>query len=272
MGSIIIDMPMEKYLAHEGIGSSNLSKILVSPADFKASLETPSEETKSTSLGTAVHSAILEPHLFDEEYALQPEDWGPKNKGEGAKKWRQFKNDNEGKKIISFEDAAFIAELKNKASKQKNVQHILSNGDPEVTCIIQDEDLFWKARTDFMATDGFLWDIKTTREHVHHDTLERLVFKNGYHFQAAHHMWVFRKCGLDIKGFGWIFIPTSMDAVHIVPKIASDELLECGARDHEVARRILKICHDNDNWHGLGEGEVVDSLELPQYARKMYEL
>ena len=82
---ISYDLSMKDYLSHEALGSSTLKTILQSPADYLAALEQENKTTSAKSLGTTIHTMLLEPHLFDKENAVQPEYWGPKNVGEGKR-------------------------------------------------------------------------------------------------------------------------------------------------------------------------------------------
>ena len=60
--SIIKDMPNEVYHAHESISKSGLDLILRSPAHYR--FRERSEPTRAMQLGTASHTAILEPARF----------------------------------------------------------------------------------------------------------------------------------------------------------------------------------------------------------------
>ena len=262
-------LPMEDYLAHPGIGSSQLKKILTSPADFRAALSQKGTETKATSLGTAVHMAILEPELFAASYALQPEDWGPRNKGEGYKKWKAFKEENDGKDCISFEDGELLRRVLEACNKHKSLRMITANGKPEVTAVCTYRGQRLKARADWLTADGWIWDVKTTSKEVDDNNLGKTVFFNGYHFQAAHHSLVFREAGVDIKGFGWIFISTQTPAVHVITRRASEEVLDAGVYDHTFAFETLKRCQLSGQWQGFDDD--IKDLRFPEFIDRNYD-
>lgn len=263
------DLPMEEYLAHPAIGSSTLKNIMLTAADYKAALERKNDDTKSTSLGTAVHSVILEPEKFLSEYALQPEDWGPKNVGEGRKKWDAFKKENQGKTVIGFDDAQFLARVQLACSQNPFLKVHRINGKPECTGFTQySEKIGLKARADLLGKD-IIWDVKTTSESVDDDNLFKLVFNSGYHFQAAHHMHVFNALEAQIKSFGWIFISTKTPAVHIRMVQAPEILLKWARNDHQYALNKLEKCLETNDWSGYPQ--QIHELEIPEWARKMYE-
>jgi hypothetical protein len=59
-----LDMPAEKYHAVDALSKSMMTKILKSPAHYRAALDEHQEPTKSMQMGTAIHTAVLEPQLL----------------------------------------------------------------------------------------------------------------------------------------------------------------------------------------------------------------
>jgi hypothetical protein len=263
------DLPMEGYLAHHGIGSSTLKNMMSTPADYKAALERRNTDTKATVLGTAVHTAILEPNAFSDRYALQPKDWGPKNQGEGRKKWDEFKKENEGKIAVGYDDALYLKRV-NEACKQNKILKVhRDRGKPEATGFVEyNKRLTLKARADLL-TNNMIWDVKTTSESIDNENLFRIVFNHGYHFQAAHHMKVFNGCGANLTGWGWVFVSTKTPAVHIRMVHAPEDLLKWGQKDHQYALDQLDICLENNQWPGYPMDVI--TLDIPDWARKIHE-
>lgn len=265
-------LPMKDYLENEYFGSSNL-KILnnETPKDFLYHSKVPFEDTKATIIGTAIHTKILEPHLFDEQYALQPEDWGPLNRNPGSAKWREFKKENSDKICLSWEDSKTINKALVEARDSSTLQAILLDGKVEVTGFYDEGSFGLKARSDIhekLSTDDscMLWDIKTTSKPLDTESLTSMVFNYGYHFQAAHHMHVFRKLGMVISGFGWIFISTAPGSSHVVCRPASVELLEKGNQQFNAARERLELCYNEDMWPGR-EVDDFEEIKLPRWVR-----
>ena len=82
-------IPDNIYHATNGIGSTNLKRFIDSPAGFKYG--DGFEQKDCFDLGSAVHTLVLEPHLFDDAYVMMPETI-PRKAG---KKWDMFKEMNE---------------------------------------------------------------------------------------------------------------------------------------------------------------------------------
>lgn len=266
---IIYDLPMEQYLAHPAIGSSQLKHMLLTPADYKAALEQRSNETKATVLGTAVHAAILEPDTFDDRYALQPEDWGPRNVGSGKKRWDEFKAENSDKLVVGYEDACYLRRVQEATKNHSGLREYLASGRAEVTGFSRYNELIeLKARADLLS-QGMLWDVKTTSESIDDENIARIIFASRYHFQVAHHLRVFNDHGLELSGAGWIFISTKTPAIHIRLVQALPDLLTWARRDHDYALEKLDICMQCDSWPGYHEG--VQDIVIPEWARRRYE-
>ena len=112
---LFFDVPFEVYLAWEGLHHSNL-RIMVdqTPAHYHYACDHPEEvDTDAMRLGRAVHTAILEPDKFADQYACQPETYESK-KGEekpwhnGAavcKEWNQEQADS-GRLVLPAKDFA----------------------------------------------------------------------------------------------------------------------------------------------------------------------
>lgn len=246
------DLPMSDYLKDPAIGSSHLKHILASPADFIAYRTKPFEDTPATILGTAAHTMILEPDEFTARYAMPEEDWGARNKGEGYKRWNGFKEANEGKICLSYEQSQFIHALDQACDDHRGLCKIIREigGKSEVAAFTMRENraLDLKARTDWLGNDGIIWDVKTTSKGCSDWDLYKTASFMGYHFQAAHHMHVLRESGADIKGFGWIFVDTDSPSVNIVTRLIPDGLMLFGVNDFKRACDLLAECIENESW------------------------
>lgn len=269
-GKIITDLSMEDYLSHPGIGSSSLKHILSSPADYQANLQLASEETKSLTLGTCVHTLILEPEDFDKRYALQPEDWGKLNENPGKKNWADFKKEHIGKNHVTWKERIWLDKLKESVKSNKLLQSILDGATTEATCFCDYNDITLKARPDCITKDGWIFDLKTSSKDLDDKTISNTIFNYGYHFQAAHHSYVAIQAGVDFQGWGWIFVDTSSPFPHIVIKKASKKLFEAGQSDHKYALDLLAECTKNNKWPSYDAYGGIDEINLPKWAENEY--
>ncbi len=271
------DLPMGEYLAHPGIGSSLLRKILVTPADFKAAQRKKFNDTKATILGTAIHTIILEPKEFDNRYLCQTEDWGNKAKNPGKKLWDTLKAQGEasGKIVLGFDDYEKLQAIAAAAKQIPELQFLLDHGKVEVTAYTSDTPGFsLKARTDLLSltldgSEPCCWDVKSTCENLDDEKIAKIIFDNGYHFQGAHHLSVFKTKMPALRCFGWIFVSTQDDHAHMRIVQAPQEFLACGFRDYDIALKKLIHCIAKDEWPG--HETIVTDLQIPAFYKRIYE-
>lgn len=64
---------MDTYQAWPAIGSGRLTDLSVSPLYYHWRLEQPDDDTEPLRRGAALHTAVLEPDLFDELYVEEPD-------------------------------------------------------------------------------------------------------------------------------------------------------------------------------------------------------
>ena len=261
------DLSMQEYLDDKAIGSSDLVKIGATPADYKAALTAPHKESKALIFGTMLHSKILEPDTF-KQYYIDEVDFGNCRLKENKTNKDYWLKLNAGKIIVSESDKASLEKIEKAAHVHDELNEILMNGvmNVEITGVAEfakhltPGGLRLKTREDIIS-DGWIYDIKTTSSPVTDIGIARTIMKYQYHLKAAHHTQVMRRAGLDIKGFGWIFITTNQDAFHIVVKRLSAPLLEASIDKHTELVSLLAQCTKDDTWPGYSQ-EVEEIKEL----------
>src|SRR3954468_23785885 len=82
------------YAAVKAVNFSTLKEMAVSPKRYRHRLKTPRQATRSMDLGTAAHTAILEPNRFMLDYALF------EGKRRAGKEWKAFEAASGGKQIV----------------------------------------------------------------------------------------------------------------------------------------------------------------------------
>ena len=260
-------LSMEEYLKHPALNSSKLKLMLKTALDYKVGLEEESEETKSTLLGTAVHTLLLESKTFDERYALQGEDFGDKRSGEGKKRWDAFKKENAHKIVLGRDESSFLQKLKEKVRQNTSLRLLIAGGQSEVTGFYEDETgLKLKARADLLAKDT-IWDVKTTTDGIDDFNLYRTIKKYRYDFQAAHYLKVFNSLLGAYRKFGWIFVDTNSPAQHIRLIKAPEIMIRKALYDHGNVLDNIRDCMSSNVWEGYSQHPV--ELEMPYWAEEL---
>ena len=98
----------KEYRSREGVSSSDLKKIMKSPAHFRHWKDNPDiTDTPSLLFGRAAHKYILETYDFYNEFAIAP--ICDRRTKEGKEKWNKFVSESDGKDVITQEQFEFLS-------------------------------------------------------------------------------------------------------------------------------------------------------------------
>lgn len=249
------DMPAEKYHAVDALSKSMMTKLLKSPAHYKAALEERQEPTKAMQIGTAVHAAVLEPHLYQQLVAVIPPDVDPRTK-EG-KAWKeQYKSRSI---VLTTPEDLEIQGIANSVRRHPFWDIIHLDHKIEASIFAEDEEtgLPLKARPDMWVEDHTLVDIKTTDD-ASPDAFVRTITNFGYHIQAAHYL---AMTGAE----NFIFVAVERKAPYAVGIYRLDaEWVQMGEAQRRKAITILHECKAMDNWPAYPTSTV--TLSCPRWA------
>lgn len=251
------------------ISKSGLDLFSRSPAHYYARYLDPNREpeqpTKALIQGSAIHSAILEPHSFQFDYAVMPGFDGRTNAGKEQK--QLWLASNEGKTIIDIETYELCMRLRDAVYAHPTAAALLKVGKAEETIKFDEPDSGapCKCRPDWITPDGIIMDIKTT-EDASPEGFARSAFKYRYHVQAA-----FYSQGYAIdRGYspeGFVFIAVEKGNPFQVALYHADENVMQLGRDTfipELHRYVA--CRNTNLWPGYGD--QIMPLTLPGYAFK----
>lgn len=213
-----------EYHSAPGISKSKLDLIARSPAHYWAAYLDPDratpEPTPALILGSAVHSAILEPDQFGSEYVCPPED-APKRPTAvqiNAKKpsqetleaidfWRMFEATNEGKTLLTRDQYTTAIAMCNAVHRHPVASRLLTGGRAEqsVYAIDPETGALVKCRLDyFLDGAGMIVDLKTT-EDASPSGFGRSAANFRYHVQTAWYQDVMRAAFGDAPPY-WVFV------------------------------------------------------------------
>jgi exodeoxyribonuclease VIII len=272
----------EDYHRILGLTKSGLMMLRRSPAHFWHWMTSPSEESsKAMHIGTATHLAVFEPHKFDEEIVVVPED-APKKPTKAqmeAKKpsedavaaiawWKEFYAKNEGKIIISQEEYADVRGMATAVRSNKEVEPYLNHpsAKPEVSIVSKEKvkglDIVCKGRADLITMDNTaIVDLKTT-EDASAEGFGKSFMSYGYWMQAAHYISICRNAGIPIQRF--IFVAVEKHP----PYCTALYELDAGSLEKAFAIRQrlmenLSTCIASNDFPAHTKG--VSSLSLPPW-------
>lgn len=188
----------EYHKLNTHISKSGLDLINKSPAHYYARyldpIRKPEAPTEAMQIGTAIHSAILEPHLFESEYYVL-DDTKIRFEIGGAmpqltKRYKEWESEQAsefaGRKKLSASDFITCMRMRDAAHKHETAKILLSSGEAEQTFMWIDEDTGapCKIRPDKINREvGHIIDIKST-EDASPEGFFKSVYKYRYHVQG----------------------------------------------------------------------------------------
>ena len=247
--TITKNLPYSEYEKLPGLRASDMKTLLKSPRAYynAKTLGIKKDASKSMNLGSAAHTAILEPEKFADEIVVFD---GAVRRG---KEWDKFKAEHEGKLILNANEFDSVAEMAKAVNRNVDAMALICKGDAEVTLEFEFMGRKFKSRLDWL--DGYIIvDLNTTRNIGAYD-FKRDVFNFGYNVQfAIYHHAIKEHTGKDPK-FYVIAVDNSGEEMSesAIFKIGTD-VLDKGYTDMRQALRILDDCEKNDYWPSPNEG------------------
>jgi hypothetical protein len=183
------ELDIEAYHADkESISRSSIMAYDRCPRIYQALYQTKEiekEVTKSMYLGSAFHTLILEPHLFDQRVAVKKKVDGRTSAGKAYND--AFTLSSAGKIVIDEEMMSDIEGMKAALESHLEASMLVWNGKPayERSYIYGDDDsgLIVKSRPDILR-DNCIVDLKTCQSADEY-SFSQSMHKNGNHIQGA---------------------------------------------------------------------------------------
>ena len=259
-----------------GASSSALKKLLRSPAHYRAYQSAPDRDSSARMFGRAVHTLLLERHLYREHFAV----WnGGRRDG---KKYEEFEAANPGRTILTEDEhhRAMEAALSLRSNTQFPMglwlDGVAASGEFDAIAPARTEfSIFWideetglscKARIDAhnLSPTPMAADVKTTDD-ARPSAFSHQVFKLDYDLQAAHYRAAL-KAFYD-QEFPFLFAVVESKAPHASTILGMDQdVLKNGEAKRRFALNLLKKCQDANSWPAY-ELEGIPEIYLPFYGR-----
>lgn len=256
---IIRGMPEAEYRARPEI-SQSIYKLFGLPtlAHTKFALEQEKEPTDSMTLGTCLHSLVLENTVI---YAVMPKVDLRTTIGKATK--AQFESENVGKVILTTDQAAKVEGMARGIERCPEAMELLKS------CPKEDREvsIFWgdnKARLDGPTPIG-PFDLKSTTSADGHEW-ERSVLEYGYHIQAAMYLEAAMVAGFCADDFRFIAIESCAPYVCGVIKMPHEHI-EYGRQELERLRARRIVAMREGYWPGYKER----TIGLPGWKVREYE-
>ena len=267
-----------EYHALDYVSKSHLDEVNRSPFHYWDKYINPDrvipEPTKQMLLGSAFHTLVLEPELFEKEYILESIDAPKKPTAaqRNAKKptqqtldaisyWNSFEEKAKGKTLISLEDIERLTIMKQRVLEHPAASTILNmSGVCEQSYQWKDSQTgeICKSRPDFHTNDGTLIvDLKTTSD-ASELGFQKSVHNFRYHVQAGFYLRSIKEAEQ------FVFIAVESKPPYLVAVYnASPEMIAAGNRVADKNLATLAQCRKQGKWTGYSE--KITTLDLPRF-------
>lgn len=267
--------------------SSSFIKKMDIPANGEYYLKAPPEYKDCYRIGTAIHTYLLEPELFDKQFftgikcakrsADEKAEWASFFIDKGADgfaitqlkaaDWYGEFQKQTGVSILTPDELQGIKDMAESVGKNPQAMKLLIGGESEQSIYWVDEEtgLNLRVRPDFM--NNKLSDLKSVQS-AHPPFFAKKAYDLGYHISQAMYQDGAMQVTGEFKEFKFICVETKapyLCATHAF----NEESAEEGYKQYRNNIKTLANCLDSGVWPGIEDN---DDLSLPGYAFKDDEL
>ncbi|MBM7070911.1 PD-(D/E)XK nuclease-like domain-containing protein [Shewanella sp. 202IG2-18] len=262
---VIDNLSDDIYHQVQGVSSSKLKLFIECPQKYKAKYVDciiPVAEKKYFDMGKAIHTTMLEPHLFESSYIKQPSDIKVRN----GNKWKEFKAqaDEMGKTVLTADQFEDMVYLTRSVESNHTAKALTSGGKAEVSIFIRDAEtgLIIKCRPDYMI-DELIVDLKSAANAAP-NKFGYDAKKLGYHIQDAMYSDI-----AQVTEFVFLVVESSRPFVITAPVILDEQTKRLGYLKYRKALTELKQCMDSGYWPSYTEEAV--TVELNNFEKAELE-
>lgn len=260
------------------IGRSGLQLFARSPRHYWAEYLDPNrvwkEPTKAMRIGTALHSAVLEPETVKEKIAIEPDRWPTKAEcGVSIEQQKlEFYQQNRRKTILTSTEQSLVKSMYTAVMSHPVAVELLGRRGEIEKVGLFDHPLTGspsKIKPDkYILDENLVIDLKTTDD-ASAGSFAKSCVNYWYHVQSAWYL-----DGLHaINGVmprGFVFIAVEKEPPYAVAiYYAPPEMIELGRKIYQRHLVAYEKCRQADDWPGYPE--EFQPINLPFWAYKQEE-
>jgi len=258
-------MPNDAYHSHlKGISSSGLKTVLRSPAHYKfQAARTPS---RAMEIGTAIHTALLEPDRFANDYVLLRE-----VKDRRASEYKQAVKTHGTEVVLTAGESDNVIGMQEAVLANPLMRSRLTGeGWRELSLFVRDPvtAVLIRVRYDLLLTDGTIVDVKKTQD-ARPDPFSRAIDNYGYDLSAALYVDAFEWATGEEAQFEFAAVEEAMPHGHKLYRPCDTTLGE-GRRKYREALDTFAACESSGVWPSLPCDEP-EIISLPAYRLSQIE-
>lgn len=171
------NMPDVEYHAADAVNRGSVVQYAADPAEWAAGKE--ASDADALRFGRAVHTAVLEPELYDPSVVAI--------KSTSTKTFKEALSEHAGRLVLTEDEFDQVGHMARAVREHEGAQALLSGGETEVSYFWEDGEtgLLCKARLDYRGR-GYAVDLKTTGNPV--SAFSKSVYSYDYDIQAAFYL------------------------------------------------------------------------------------
>ena len=263
-GVFVLDMPNEAYHAYEGISKSGLDVLDRSPAHLMYGAKR--EPSRAMAIGTAIHTAILEPKKFLTDYLLLKD-----VKARTASEYKQAIKVHHPDNVLIASEAANVAGMQESVYAQPQAAYALNlPGYRELSAFVEDPEtgVLMRCRFDLITESGHSIDLKKTRD-SRPEEFAKSVYNYRYHVQDAMYSHIFELItGQPLNSFEFLAVEEQPPHCAMMFKL-TEESKQIGFSEYRRNLETYSECLNSNEWPGYEE--TTEELSLPSWAISRYE-
>jgi hypothetical protein len=266
---LVLNMPSDIYHAWpDSISKSGLDLIARSPAHY--AYKEPAEQTRHKEIGTAIHTALLEPERFKADYVMLRDVTDRR-----ASAYKEATKVHPASNVLTGSEADYVSGMQEAVYAHPQARRALTQeGCTESSLFVNDPvtGVLVRVRYDLLTESGEAYDLKKSQD-ARADAFARSIYNYGYHIQAALYQDAYEwATGKTLACFKIIAVEDRLPHAVMVYRIDDTAIAE-GRRAYREALDTYAQCAASGQWpaYECAEDELIG---LPEWViRKMeYEM
>jgi len=255
------DISNADYHNSSAISRSSLMLMLKSAYHYKNKDMVEFKESKSMRIGSMVHTLMMEPHLFDDEYVIQPE-FNKRTKA-GKEDFALWSETVKGKVISTIEEMETVRLMHSSLNGNKQIAQLFKDADIEKSIFWQDIEtgLALKARPDAWK-GNLVIDLKTTKD----ASMRKFMYScidYGYFLQAAMIRESLRSIGQELEQYVIVCVENTAPYAHAI-YVVDEVAMDWGYNQFRYCLNKLSDCMMAGVWPSYD----TQMISVPEYLRK----
>lgn len=231
-----------EYHDNPALSCTGLKTFLKSPAHYKAAQE-ERKDTPAFRFGRMVHSLILEPNTFGDNYEVFDLKRTTK---EGKAEWARIQD--AGIEPIKREELVTCHDMLAAVLRAQ----ALPPGEVERTFRDEIDGVPVQCRPDLIDADGRLYDLKTCQDI---SAVDRVMYTYGYHIQDAFYRMVIEHiAGRDPGPITFVFVEKNKPH-DVAVRQCDPDIYESTCQMIRETLPVYKQCVELDTWPGVEGGD-----------------